>query len=43
MNELNIAAQRAGQLDVVTFGEAMGLFIAHEEGSLERASTARAS
>lgn len=39
MNELNIAARDAGQLDVVTFGEAMGLFIANDEGLLERVST----
>lgn len=39
MNELNIAARDAGQLDVVTFGEAMGLFIANEAGLLESVST----
>lgn len=39
MNELNLAARDAEQLDVVTFGEAMGLFIANEEGLLENVST----
>jgi 2-dehydro-3-deoxygluconokinase len=39
MNELNIAARDAGPLDVVTFGEAMGLFIANEAGLLESVST----
>jgi 2-dehydro-3-deoxygluconokinase len=39
MNELNIAARDAGQRDVVTFGEAMGLFIANEAGLLESVSS----
>jgi len=39
MNSLNIAGHEAGQLDVVTFGEAMSLFIANEPGPLEAVSS----
>jgi 2-dehydro-3-deoxygluconokinase len=35
MNALNIAADQTDRLDAVTFGEAMGLFIAQETGRLE--------
>lgn len=35
MNQMNIGARDADQFDVLTFGEAMGLFIANEEGPLE--------